>query len=239
VLSRLGRWLPLGAVVALLGAAMFAAVYANPSIPLAPQDALPPRGQQEQGDLTPNANQPTTVVTGTPAPRRPLLPAWVNWALSALCLVVFLVIVGSLLWVILRDRLLLRRTPLPRDPDDVPALADSRQRVQAALDEGLADLDDADADPRRAVIACWVRLEAAAAAVGTTREPGDTSTDLVARLLAAHLVSGDVLTAFAAVYREARFATHAVDETMRVQARSALRQLRDELMAERGSEGWR
>jgi hypothetical protein len=38
-----------------------------------------------------------------------------------------------------------------------------------------------------------------------------------------------VLERFADIYREARYATHVVDETMRVQAQSALRQLRAEL----------
>ena len=58
---------------------------------------------------------------------------------------------------------------------------------------------------------------------------GDTSTDLVARLLVTHLVSGEVLSAFAEVYREARFATHAVDAAMREQARWALGRIRNEL----------
>ncbi len=57
----------------------------------------------------------------------------------------------------------------------------------AAVDAGLADLDDG--DPRAAVIACWVRLEEAAAAAGTPREPGDTPGELVLRLLAGHQVS--------------------------------------------------
>ena len=84
---------------------------------------------------------------------------------------------------------------------------------------------------RRAVIACWVRLEAAAAAAGTERSPGDTSTELVSRLLARHSVSEAVLSALAEVYREARFARHEVDQATREQARTALRLLRDELSA--------
>ena len=58
------------------------------------------------------------------------------------------------------------------------------EELVAALDAGLEELSDADRDPRRAVIACWVRLEQAAAAAGTPRHPGDTPTDLVGRLLA-------------------------------------------------------
>ena len=103
-----------------------------------------------------------------------------------------------------------------------------------AVDQGLDALAETDADPRRAVIACWARLEAVAAGAGAgiARRPGDTSTDLVVRLLGAHRVSADVLADFAAVYRLARFAAHGVDDGMRLRAQAALRQLRDEMAAE-------
>jgi hypothetical protein len=99
----------------------------------------------------------------------------------------------------------------------------------AALDAGLEELSDTDRDPRRAVIACWVRLEDAAAAAGTPRHPGDSPTDLVGRLLAEQRVDAGVLAALLEVYREARYATHTVDDQMRSQARSALQRLRADL----------
>ena len=43
------------------------------------------------------------------------------------------------------------------------------------------------------------------------------------------IASADVLAEFADVYREARYATHPVDERIRDQARAALRRLRAEL----------
>lgn len=112
------------------------------------------------------------------------------------------------------------------------------REVVAALDAGLVELDDADVDPRTAVIACWVRLEEAADAAGVARRTGDTSTDLVTRLLRGDpeagipaIVSADVLAEFAHVYRGARYATRPVDERTRDQARAALRRLRGELAA--------
>jgi hypothetical protein len=116
----------------------------------------------------------------------------------------------------------------PSEPDRLTART---EEVVAAVDAGLAGLSDADRDPRRAIIACWLRLEEAAAAAGTPREPGDTSTDLVVRLLASHRVSRQVLDGFAAVYRWARYGTGPVDEDMRSSAVTALRQLRAELAA--------
>jgi hypothetical protein len=82
------------------------------------------------------------------------------------------------------------------------------------------------------VIACWLRLEEAAAAVGTPRQPGDAPADLVLRLLTTHQVSAAVLLPLAEVYRLARYATHTVDTGMRDSARAALRQLRAELAEE-------
>ncbi len=101
----------------------------------------------------------------------------------------------------------------------------------AALDAGLADLSDTDRDPRRAVIACWVRLEQAAATAGTPRRPDDTATDLVGRVLREQRVDPEVLASFAQVYRVARYAGSAVDEHMRAQAQAALRRLRADLTA--------
>ena len=222
------RWVPLAAVVALLGAAMLAALYANPSIPALTIERGPARTPPARGPVDDDRTPPPP--PGSPGPSEADLPPWVGTVLTYLCVGAIVAVAGALLWMLLRGRLVQRRTKLPTGRP--PTIAQTQQSVRAAVDVGLADLDDADADPRRAVIACWVRLEAAAATAGTAREPGDTSTDLVARLLAAHMVSADVLAGFAAVYREARFATHTVDATMRDQARSALRLLRDELMAD-------
>src|SRR5213076_2530874 len=115
------------------------------------------------------------------------------------------------------------------EPGEPPPPVAHPEQVVAAVDAGLAELADSDADPRRAVIACWVRLEQAAAAAGTPRNVGDTPAELVTRLLAGHAASATVLYQLAEVYRLARYATHTVDATMRDQARAALGQVRAEL----------
>jgi hypothetical protein len=225
-----GRWVPLAAVVALLGAAMLAALFANPTIQGLPEERPAPAQTPFAGAPT----DPPSFVTGPPpglVDRGQPLPEWVSWLISALCLTGILTLVGALLWILFRDQLVQRKAKLPVERSPLPTIAETQARVRAAIDESLADLDDTDNDPRRAVIACWVRLEAAAAQAGTPPEVGDTSTELVERLLETHMVSGDVLAALAAAYREARFATHTVDEAMREQARAALRRLRDELRA--------
>jgi hypothetical protein len=215
-------------VVAMLGAAMLAAVYSNPIFERLPgQGSAGGDGPQQ---APPSRQQAPSKTTGPSAPQSDfVLPHWVTDLLTVLCAVATLALVATLVWFALRDRLMVRKNiPTVIDPEELRR--QTQERVRAAVDEGLADLDVADLDPRRAVIACWVRLEAAAAAAGTAREPGDTSTELVQRMLAEHAITASVLAGFAAAYREARFATHVVDDTMREQARAALRQVRDELL---------
>ena len=224
------RFGPLLAVGLLLAAAAVAAMLATPQIrrsPLAPPSLLP--------QLPPTGGQaPPSQVTERPIPtevsRGVQLPGWLTLAAQLLCALIVLTAVALLLWYLLRNGLRMRE----RQQDLVEqAPVETREEVLAAVDAGLSDLDDTDADPRRAVIACWVRLEQAAAAAGTPREPGDTPTELVTRLLRGHDVSAPVLFALAEVYRLARYATHTVDTTMRDQARAALQQLRAELSRER------
>lgn len=219
------RWAPLVAVVALLGAAMLAAVYADPVIDFdrPVTSSFTPDRPSDQ----PTRPRPTTVQgldRGTAD-----IPLWVTYLVSALCLFLVLVLLSSLAWAAIRTRLSRRRRLTDTLGEAVPTLERTRQAIQAVVDAGLADLDD-DGDPRRAVIACWVRLEQASAAAGVERGVGDTSSELVARLLAAELViRADVLEGLAAIYREARYAPHVIDASMRERARAALLQLRREL----------
>jgi Domain of unknown function (DUF4129) len=229
-MTGLRRYAPLLAVGALLAGTAVAAALATPQITSVPalRIELRPETQQPPGAGA-RASEPVGAATPGAVQHNPTLPGWLTGTLSVVCLVLLAAAVGAILWGVLRDRLTARRGAVAVAE---PALATQRDRVLAAVDAGLSGLDDADADPRRAVIACWVRLEEAAAAAGTPRRPGDTPTDLVLRLLAAHQVSAPVLYPLAEVYRLARYATHTVDDGMRDQARAALRQLRAELSAQ-------
>ncbi len=222
-MSKLVRWVPLATVVALLGAAMLAAVYGNPTIQNRPVVPAPfvERPDREERQPTAIAGPPSEV----PSP-----PTWVGWLMTALCIVMVLAVIGLLVWLLIRNRLAGRSHDALPESEPEPTAAQTARRVWQVLDQGLSDLDEDDADPRRVVIACWVRLEEAAAAAGISRAAGETSAELVSRLLAGTAASPTVLDRFAAVYRHARFATHTVDVSMRDEARAALTQLRDELV---------
>jgi|1186.fasta_scaffold97184_2 hypothetical protein len=221
------RWAPIFVVAALLAGGAVAAARSTPRlIPVTPDRDLPTPDPQRTITATPDAD-PTGGLTDRGGGAGMVLPNWVGTAVAVFCLVVVAAVVGLLVWSVLRDRLRVRSAPLvPESAEPAVVAADE---VVAALDAGLIDLSDSDADPRLAVIACWVRLEEAAAAAGTPRHPEDTPTDLVARVLAGHRVSRSVLDDFAAVFREARYATHPVSERTRADAVRALGLLRSEL----------
>ncbi|MCM0675905.1 DUF4129 domain-containing protein [Micromonospora phytophila] len=235
-LSVLRRWWPVAAVILLLAVAAMAAAHSSigasrippaadnipyvpdyptaeprPSIPVEPRDA----GEATQAQI----------------------PQWIVTVAIVLLGLAMLAAFGYLAWTLVRGAMRRTTRALPQQRTRRTAEGTARE-VAAAVDAGLVELDDADTDPRTAVIACWVRLEEAAAVVGVRRLAGDTPTDLVTRLLRGDpsagvpaIASVDVLAEFAHVYREARYATRPVDERTRDQARAALRRLRGELTA--------
>ena len=225
--AALRRWWPLAAVLGLLFVTALAATRSEPQL-----DQLQPRSTATtRPPLLPSrpTAEPSTR-TAIPEPAQGL-PDWVGTATLILLGAGALLLVIGLCWALVRDYL--RRRPARTGRHDPRRPQRTAEDLVAALDAGLEELSDTDRDPRRAVIACWVRLEDAAAAAGTPRHPGDSPTDYVGRLLAEQRVDAGVLAALLAVYREARYATHTVDDQMRQQARSALERLRADLGASR------
>ncbi|HEY6597144.1 MAG TPA: DUF4129 domain-containing protein [Asanoa sp.] len=231
-LASLRRWWPFAAIAVLLGLAAVAAGHSALKVsPVTQQQPTVPGGQEDFASPI-NTAFPTETPNQVAEAHPTDLPGWIGPLAAGLCVAVVLVVVGIVLYRLLRDVILPNRhRTIEYDAEPVPPPVRAAEEVVAALDAGLIDLSDADSDPRRAVIACWLRLEQAAAAAGTPKRIGDSPTDLVGRLLGAHEVSADVLAALADVYREARYATHAVDDRMRAQARSALQRIRAELTA--------
>lgn len=230
----LRRWWPIAAVTVLLAAAAFAAGHATIGASRIPPavDDFPYVPEYPTAEPTPAIPvEPRDV--GQPVSSG--IPQWIFTTALIVLGLAMLVAVGYVLWTLVGGALRRTARAIPAQRTRRTAEGTARE-VVAALDAGLVELDDRSTDPRTAVIACWVRLEEAAEEAGVPRLAGDTSTDLVSRLLRGDpaagvpaIASADVLDGFARVYREARYATHAVDERMRDQARAALRRLRGEL----------
>ncbi|GAA3739408.1 DUF4129 domain-containing protein [Micromonospora maritima] len=228
----LRRWWPVAAVTALLAIAALAAGHSAIGASRIPPaaDTIPyvPEYPSETPSFPVEPRQAGEQTSGG-------IPDWLVTAAMVLLAAAVLAVVGYVLWTFVGGALRRTTRAVPVQRARRSAAGTARE-VMAALDAGLVELDDRSTDPRTAVIACWVRLEEAAEEAGVPRLTGDTPTDLVGRLLRGGpaagvpaIASADVLDGFAHVYREARYATHPVDERTRDQARAALRRLRGEL----------
>lgn len=124
----------------------------------------------------------------------------------------------------LGDRWVARRRPPPPAPVVEFDVVDGPRRL---AEEMTRDADQQRSillggSPRNAIVACWHRFEIQAAEVGLVRHEWETSSEFTLRAL--DLVEADSrqVTRLAALYREARFSDHPLDETARQAALAAL-----------------
>jgi hypothetical protein len=102
------------------------------------------------------------------------------------------------------------------------AMGRDRATQLAAVEEG---------SPRNGIVACWLRLQELLAEAGVPPDRAETSAEFVVRAL--HVLDLDPrpIAVLAALFREARFSEHPVNEEARARARSALEALHDEVAA--------
>ena len=101
------------------------------------------------------------------------------------------------------------------------------------LDDTLDDLR-AEADPRRAIIAAYARLERVLAANGVARAAvRDRRRSTFAASSPSSSLGSDAVERLTALFARAKFSQHDVDPAMKEEAIGALEQVRDELR-ERG-----
>jgi hypothetical protein len=105
----------------------------------------------------------------------------------------------------------------------LPALTD-------VLEETLDDLR-AEADPRRAVIAAYARMERALAASGLPRNAAEAPDEYLQRIFADLEVSRRATSRLTALFAWAKFSSHDVAPEMKQEAIAALEAVREELRA--------
>lgn len=217
---QLRRWLP----VLLVAVALVAAGVAGAAGTGVAGDPVPPPEAQASVEPGDPSGPPESVGSPSDEPLGAQVPEWLNWLLAAVFLGLVVAVIGVFLYVgvrwLLTERVARREISDQAASQPEPDEAEAEQ-VRDAVRAGLADLD-AGGDARRAVIACWLRLERVAAAAGTARLAADTPADLVARLLAAHRVSDRALEQLADAYRQARYAPAEVADALVVLATRAL-----------------
>jgi crotonobetainyl-CoA:carnitine CoA-transferase CaiB-like acyl-CoA transferase len=103
-----------------------------------------------------------------------------------------------------------------------------RRRVAEELRLLSADLDT-EVEPREAVIACYVRMEAALASSGAPRGATETPLELLRRVLDAYDVPAADVHRLTELFTEARFSHHPVTDEMRAAARRSLAAVADAL----------
>jgi Tfp pilus assembly protein FimT/uncharacterized membrane protein YidH (DUF202 family) len=102
------------------------------------------------------------------------------------------------------------------------------ERLALALDEALDDLR-AEADPRRAIVAAYARMERVLAASGVPRRSAETADEYLGRILRELAPGSDAVARLTDLFTQAKFSHHDVDATMKEDAIQALEQVRDEL----------
>jgi Domain of unknown function (DUF4129) len=120
------------------------------------------------------------------------------------------------------------RPPAPPEQVDFEVLPD---RLATALREDrVAQLEAvAGGDARNGIVACWLRLQETLTAAGVPPGRAETSAEYVVRVLHRLDLDPVPVARLAALYREARFSTHPVDEDARRAATEALEALHREL----------
>jgi hypothetical protein len=83
--------------------------------------------------------------------------------------------------------------------------------------------------PRNAIVACWDRFEEQAERVNASRRPWETASEFILRLLDAVKADDEAVQRLAALYQEARFSVHPVEEASRTAAIEALEAIHESL----------
>lgn len=124
----------------------------------------------------------------------------------------------------LREAVVQRRRPPPRPEhvdfdvlDDPEPLA---EEIRADAADQLALL--LGGSPRNAIVACWDRFEEQAERVHAARKDWETSSEFTLRLLERVSADPGAVSRLEALYHEARFSTHEIDESCRQAAVEAL-----------------
>ncbi len=195
-----------------------------------PVSLMTPR-PEEPGLGTP----PTASLTTPPVPAMPAAPAgtgepvgplspFVALIVQIVAVLVILLVLGVIVSLIAS---VWRRPRLVAPPDAEFVAPDVPEELLTTAAERLALL--AEGEPRNAIVAAWLSLETAAAAAGLPRDPAETSTEYTTRVLHTWDIDPRSIADLAALYREARFSRHPLDEEHRRRAVRDLTTVQDDL----------
>ena len=183
----------------------------------------PSQSEEQVGEVVPAKPVPNDQVE---------LPGWIGGLLGVLSAVVIALglaaavtfgVVGRLPRPGLRGR----RAWIRREASALPEV----EEPTLSLDVASARAALVGGTPRNSIVACWMQLERDAATAGVRRLAAETPAEYVQRVIATASVDAAPIIELAALYREARFSIHPLDDDHRARALAAL----DRVAAELGS----
>lgn len=134
---------------------------------------------------------------------------------------VMALLVGGVVVMVLRDR-------AHRLPDDELDPSAAPGAVAGAAGAAAADLR-AETDPRRAVVAAYLRMDAGLAEYGLGRQPAEAPLEHLARVLRDAGIPAGPAHRLVDLFERARFSSRPVDAAMRDEALAHLEAVRDHL----------
>jgi hypothetical protein len=213
--------------LAIVGVVLIALVASGDRVPIASGDGSgvhlavrppPPTPEEAAQPPAPHVNEPVEV------PGAGVFAVVVQAALILAC--VSILVAGG--WAVME--LWPRSEEIEEvEPDLVPRARPDE--LVDAVDEGLEALATGPVDD--VVIACWVRLEGAAAAAGVERLVSETPAELASRVLAELHAPQPAVERLLVRYRTARFSDHRLDDDDRAVAIRSLEEIRAAIVGAR------
>ncbi|MBV9452109.1 MAG: DUF4129 domain-containing protein [Streptosporangiaceae bacterium] len=137
-----------------------------------------------------------------------------------------LLVLALIIAVLVAARWSYRLRPATK-PGDINEETEDSEDLREAVESGRAALRTLD-DARAAIIACYLAMEQRLAERGTARGVAGTPDELLARAIRNGIVRGTAASRLTALFYEARFSSHPMDQAQRQAAERAL----DELAAD-------
>jgi len=177
---------------------------------------LHPRGASGEGDHPAKVGTGSVTVPTLPNLPHARRPASFDWVLAA-------AIGGGLLLtaIVVFAR---RRRELEEERETI------EEELVAVVADTIDDLRN-EADPRRAVIAAYARMEGILARHGYPRHPSEAPYEYLTRILLKLRVRAGAVSDLTELFERAKFSTHEIDQPMKERAISALLSVREDLQA--------
>ena len=222
-MSRRGVLLAVACGIVVMAALVVAAVARPVALLSRPEVSFPAPPLPSIPTSSTAAPTPTSTATRSEFAQSdpsPFLVALVQIVLVLTAAIVLAVLIRVLIGLWRRPRITLHEDPTFEIPDvPVELLRSAEQRV-SMLRTGT---------PRNAIVAAWLDLETTVAATGLPRDPAETSTEFTERVIGTWDIDRLRLGDLAALYREARFSVHELDESHRERALRDLETLHADL----------